>query len=64
MARLLYGSRPDHRRDPQGHNFSTVGVGDLCIFRRRSAFAQARSEGCEFLLVFDDGDSMKKYFPC
>jgi len=35
----------------------TSGVGDLWYFRAVSAFNPgAQPDGCEFLLVFDDGD--------
>jgi quercetin dioxygenase-like cupin family protein len=43
--------------DQDGHNFvDDVGVGDLWTFPAGNPHSiQALSEGCEFLLVFDDG---------
>ena len=58
-AYMLYGSARITAIDPQGHSFvDDVGVGDLWYFpRRRSAFDPGLNpDGCEFLLVFDDGD--------
>jgi oxalate decarboxylase len=44
--------------DPQGRNFAAdVGEGDLWAFPAGVPHSiQGLSEGCEFLLVFDDGD--------
>jgi Cupin len=43
--------------DPQGRNFiDDLGVGDLWNFRAGLPHSiQALSDGCEFLIVFDDG---------
>jgi oxalate decarboxylase len=43
--------------DPDGHNFiDDVGAGDLWNFRAGLPHSiQALADGCEFLLVFDDG---------
>jgi len=43
--------------DSQGRNFiDDVGIGDLWNFPRGFPFDQGLEEGCEFLLVFDNGD--------
>lgn len=44
--------------DPEGRNFlADVGEGDLWFFPAGIPHSiQALDEGCEFLLVFDDGD--------
>jgi len=58
-AYMLYGSARITGIDPQGRNFvDDVGVGDLWYFP--SGFPHSIQglgpDGCEFLLVFDDGE--------
>jgi oxalate decarboxylase len=58
-AYMLYGTARITAIDPQGNNFvDDVGVGDLWYFP--SGFPHSiqglNPDGCEFLLVFDDGD--------
>jgi oxalate decarboxylase len=58
-AYMLYGSARITAIDPQGRKFvDDVGVGDLWYFA--SGFPHSIQglgpDGCEFLLVFDDGD--------
>ena len=58
-AYMLYGTARITAIDPQGRNFvDDVGVGDLWYFA--SGFPHSIQglgpDGCEFLLVFDDGD--------
>ena len=57
-AYMLYGSARITAIDPQGHNFvDDVGVGDLWYFAPGipHSIQGLGSDGCEFLLVFDDG---------
>lgn len=55
---MLSGSARISAIDPQGRNFvDDVGEGDLWYFPAGWPHSiQAREDGCEFLLVFDDGD--------
>jgi oxalate decarboxylase len=58
-AYMLYGSARITAVDPQGHQFvDDVGVGDLWYFAGGTPHSiQGLSpDGCEFLLVFDDGE--------
>jgi oxalate decarboxylase len=58
-AYMLYGSARITAIDPQGHNFvDDVGVGDLWYFASGvpHSIQGLNPDGCEFLLVFDDGD--------
>src|ERR1700687_4213275 len=58
-AYMLYGSARITAIDPQGHNFvDDVGVGDLWYFPAGvpHSIQGLNPDGCEFLLVFDDGD--------
>jgi oxalate decarboxylase len=58
-AYMLYGTARITAVDPQGHQFvDDVGVGDLWYFAGGTPHSiQGLSpDGCEFLLVFDDGD--------
>src|SRR6202035_4488495 len=55
----LYGSARITAVDPQGHNFvDDVGVGDLWYFPAGvpHSIEGLGPDGCEFLLVFDDGN--------
>jgi oxalate decarboxylase len=57
-AFMLYGSARITAIDPQGRNFvDDVGVGDLWYFASGMphSIQGLGSDGCEFLLVFDDG---------
>jgi oxalate decarboxylase len=57
-AYMLYGSARITAIDTQGHNFvDDVGVGDLWYFAPGipHSIQGLGSDGCEFLLVFDDG---------
>jgi oxalate decarboxylase len=57
-AYMLYGSARINAIDPQGRNFvEDVGVGDLWYFPPGipHAIQGLAPDGCEFLLVFDDG---------
>jgi oxalate decarboxylase len=56
-AYMLAGSARISCIDPEGRNFiDDVNVGDLWNFRAALPHSiQALAEGCEFLLVFDDG---------
>ncbi len=56
-AYMLAGSARITAIDPEGRNFiDDIGVGDLWNFRKALPHSiQALAEGCEFLLVFDDG---------
>src|SRR5882762_5604565 len=56
---MLYGTARITAVDPQGHNFvDDVGVGDLWYFPSGvpHSIQGLNPDGCEFLLVFDDGD--------
>jgi oxalate decarboxylase len=56
---MLYGTARITAIDPQGRNFvDDVGVGDLWYFPAGvpHSIQGLDSDGCEFLLVFDDGD--------
>jgi oxalate decarboxylase len=56
---MLYGTARITAVDPQGHNFvDDVGVGDLWYFPAGvpHSLQGLGPDGCEFLLVFDDGD--------
>src|ERR1700752_4415386 len=56
---MLYGSARITAVDQQGHNFvDDVGVGDLWYFPSGipHSIQGLNPDGCEFLLVFDDGD--------
>ena len=55
---MLYGTARITAIDAEGRNFvDDVGVGDLWYFPPASASIQGLGpDGCEFLLVFDDGD--------
>jgi oxalate decarboxylase len=56
---MLYGTARITAIDPQGRNFvDDVGVGDLWYFPARipHSIQGLNPDGCEFLLVFDDGD--------
>src|ERR1700686_800998 len=58
-AYMLYGSARITAVDQQGHNFvDDVGVGDLWYFPSGipHSIQGLDPDGCEFLLVFDDGD--------
>jgi oxalate decarboxylase len=58
-AYVLYGSARITAVDPQGHQFvDDVGVGDLWYFAGGTphSIQGLNPDGCEFLLVFDDGD--------
>jgi oxalate decarboxylase len=58
-AFMLYGSARITAMDPQGQNFADdVGVGDLWYFPSGipHSIQGLNPDGCEFLLVFDDGD--------
>jgi oxalate decarboxylase len=58
-AYMLYGSARITAIDAQGRNFvDDVGVGDLWYFASGipHSIQGLDSDGCEFLLVFDDGD--------
>jgi oxalate decarboxylase len=58
-AYMLYGSARITAIDPQGQNFvDDVGVGDLWYFPSGvpHSIQGLNPDGCEFLLVFDDGD--------
>ena len=58
-AYMLYGSARITAIDAQGHNFvNDVGVGDLWYFASGvpHSIQGLNSDGCEFLLVFDDGE--------
>jgi oxalate decarboxylase len=58
-AYMLYGSARITAIDPQGHNFvDDVGVGDLWYFPSGvpHSIQGLNPDGCEFLLVFDDGE--------
>ncbi len=58
-AYMLYGTARITAIDPQGRNFvGDVGVGDLWYFPSGipHSIQGLGPDGCEFLLVFDDGD--------
>jgi oxalate decarboxylase len=58
-AYMLYGTARITAIDAQGHNFvDDVGVGDLWYFPPGipHSIQGLNPDGCEFLLVFDDGD--------
>jgi oxalate decarboxylase len=58
-AYMLYGTARITAIDPQGHSFvDDVGVGDLWYFPSGipHSIQGLSPDGCEFLLVFDDGD--------
>src|SRR3981189_1319932 len=58
-AYMLYGTARITAIDPQGRNFvDDVGVGDLWYFGSGipHSIQGLGPDGCEFLLVFDDGD--------
>src|ERR1700716_4067815 len=58
-AYMLYGTARITAIDPQGHNFvDDVGVGDLWYFPSGvpHSIQGLNPDGCEFLLVFDDGE--------
>jgi oxalate decarboxylase len=58
-AYMLYGTARITAVDPQGHQFvDDVGVGDLWYFAGGTphSIQGLNPDGCEFLLVFDDGD--------
>jgi len=58
-AYMLYGTARITAIDPQGRNFvDDVGVGDLWYFASGipHSIQGLNPDGCEFLLVFDDGD--------
>src|SRR6202049_984621 len=58
-AYMLYGNARITAVDAQGHNFvDDVGVGDLWYFPGGvpHSIQGLNPDGCEFLLVFDDGD--------
>jgi oxalate decarboxylase len=57
-AYMLAGSARITAMDPQGRNFvDDVGVGDLWNFPAGTPHSiQGLEDGCEFLLVFDDGN--------
>ena len=58
-AYMLYGTARITAIDPQGHNFiDDIGVGDLWYFPPGipHSIQGLNPDGCEFLLVFDDGD--------
>jgi oxalate decarboxylase len=58
-AYMLYGTARITAVDPHGHQFvDDVGVGDLWYFAGGTphSIQGLNPDGCEFLLVFDDGD--------
>src|SRR6202163_1263882 len=58
-AYMLYGTARITAVDSQGHNFvDDVGVGDLWYFASGvpHSIQGLNRDGCEFLLVFDDGE--------
>jgi oxalate decarboxylase len=58
-AYMLYGTARITAIDPQGRNFvDDIGVGDLWYFAGGipHSIQGLGPDGCEFLLVFDDGD--------
>ena len=58
-AYMLYGTARITAVDPQGRSFvDDVGVGDLWYFAGGTphSIQGLNPDGCEFLLVFDDGD--------
>jgi oxalate decarboxylase len=57
-AYMLAGTARITAVDPEGRNFvDDVGVGDLWMFPAGTPHSiQGLEEGCEFLLVFDDGN--------
>ena len=58
-AYMLYGTARITAIDPQGRNFvDDVGVGDLWYFASGipHSIQGLNPDGCEFLLVFDDGE--------
>jgi oxalate decarboxylase len=58
-AYMLYGTARITAVNPQGHNFvDDVGVGDLWYFPAGvpHSIQGLNPDGCEFLLVFDDGE--------
>lgn len=58
-AYMLYGTARITAVDPKGHNFvDDVGVGDLWYFPAGTphSIQGLNPDGCEFLLVFDDGN--------
>ncbi len=58
-AYMLYGTARITAIDPQGHDFvDDVGVGDLWYFGSGipHSIQGLNPDGCEFLLVFDDGE--------
>ena len=58
-AYMLYGTARITAIDPQGNSFvDDVGVGDLWYFASGipHSIQGLNPDGCEFLLVFDDGD--------
>jgi oxalate decarboxylase len=58
-AYMLYGTARITAIDAQGHNFvDDVGVGDLWYFASGvpHSIQGLNPDGCEFLLVFDDGE--------
>jgi len=58
-AYMLYGTARITAVDPHGHQFvDDVGVGDLWYFAGGTphSIQGLNRDGCEFLLVFDDGD--------
>src|SRR6201747_2753375 len=58
-AYMLYGTARITAIDPQGQNFvDDVGVGDLWYFPSGvpHSIQGLNPDGCEFLLVFDDGE--------
>jgi oxalate decarboxylase len=58
-AYMLYGTARITAIDPQGHDFvDDIGVGDLWYFASGipHSIQGLNPDGCEFLLVFDDGD--------
>jgi oxalate decarboxylase len=58
-AYMLYGTARITAVDPSGHNFvDDVGVGDLWYFQGGTphSIQGLNPDGCEFLLVFDDGN--------
>src|SRR6202789_4571809 len=58
-AYMLYGTARITAIDPQGRNFvDDVGVGDLWYFAGGipHSIQGLNPDGCEFLLVFDDGE--------
>src|ERR1700726_254986 len=66
-AYMLYRTVRITAIDPQGHNFvDDVGVGDLWYFASRvpHSIQGLNPDGCEFLLVSDDGISTKTIPSC